>query len=76
MKYNISYYTDDYKCDYLLQPVTYKSDVQSIQGAISFAKARNKLRKEHKYESITIYRLVKRNGEGYWKTVIEKLEVK
>ncbi len=75
MKYNISYYTDDSKCDYLLQPATYKSDVQAIQGAISFAKARNRLRTEHKYEAITVYRLVKRAGEGYWKTIVEKLEI-
>ena len=75
MRYDISYYTDDSKYDYLLQSVTYKSDAQAIQGAMSFAKARNRLRTEHKYEAITVYRLVKRNGEGYWKIIVEKLKI-
>ena len=78
MRYDVDYLTDDKNHDSLLCRASYRSDKSAIDQTIDRAKYYNRTQKqfsEHKINRITIYRLVKRNGDVYWKTVVSDLPI-
>ena len=77
MRYDVTYNCVNENFSSLLCREIYKSDAEAITTVLNKARQRNKLRagKDTEIISINIYRLVKRNGEGYFKMIAHKLEV-
>ena len=77
MKYDVTYNCINKDFSLLLCRENYKSDAEAITTVLNKSRERNKSRenKDNKIVSVNIYRLVKRNGEGYFKMIAHKLEV-
>ena len=77
MRYDVTYNCVNKDFSSLLCREIYKSDSEAITAVLNKARERNKSRenKDNKIVSVNIYRLVKRNGSGYFKTIVHKLGV-
>ena len=77
MKYDVTYTCVNENFSSVLCREIYKSDAEAITTVLNKARGRNKSRenKDNRIVSVNIYRLVKRNGSGYFKTIAHKLEV-
>lgn len=77
MRYDVTYNCVNENFSSLLCREIYKSDAEAITTVLNKSRERNKTRdnKDNKIVSVNIYRLVKRNGSGYFKTIVYKLEV-
>ena len=77
MKYEVTYNCIDSKKSSLLCRENYKSDADAIATVLSKSRERNKSRdnKDNRIISVTIYRLVNKAGYGYFKTIVNELEV-
>ena len=77
MKYDVTYNCVNKDFSSLLCRENYKSDAEAITAVLNKSMERNKSRenKDNKIVSVNIYRLVKRNGSGYFKMIAHKLEV-
>ena len=77
MRYDVTYNCVNENFSSVLCREIYKSDAEAITTVLNKARARNKSRenKDNRIVSVNIYRLVKRNGEGYFKMIAHKLEV-
>ena len=77
MKYDITYNCVNESFSSLLCREIYKSDAEAITTVLNKSRERNKTRenKDNKIVSVTIYRLVNKAGYGYFKTIVNELEV-
>ena len=77
MRYYVTYNCVNENLSSMLCREIYKSDAEAITTVLNKSRERNKTRenKDNRIVSVNIYRLVKRNGSGYFKTIVYKLEV-
>lgn len=77
MRYDVTYNCVNENFSSLLCREVYKSDAEAITTVLNKSRDLNKARenKDNRIVSVNIYRLVKRNGEGHFKTIVYKLEV-
>lgn len=77
MRYDVTYNCVNKDFSSLLCRENYKSDAEAITTVLNKSRERNKSRenKDNKIVSVTIYRLVNKAGYGYFKTIVNELEV-
>lgn len=76
MMYHVSFLAEDPKHSIRLCERHYKSDFVALNAVCNEALSKNKQKnKLSKINAVNIYRLVRRGGIGYWKTVFYQYEI-